>query len=343
MSIEAINEQLLRAIGVGVALVHVRTGAIRYANDTFGEWFGPLEGDVKLSEVLAGAELVEALRTLEDADSFTSEVSFKRRRRSMTVAIEGNRALDQDEDLAVLVCQNISRIKELESMIDSYAMMVERNTHEIRREKEHVEKLLLNMMPRTAYEEYKSFGVVAPRLFSDVTVLTLSFSNFAEIVAGQDPAVIVSELNDVYTAFDRIGEQFGCERVRTTGDSYFAVSGVPDPVQDHAGSVASAALRFLRYLEQRNKSHPIRWVARIGIATGTVIGSVVGVQKYIYDVFGPAVTAADEVQATAPDMQAAVHPSSEAHFDGRFSVDGNATAGGFGLLREADVTGVGGL
>ena len=343
MSIEAINEQLLRAIGVGVALVHVRTGAIRYANDTFDEWFGPLESETALSEVLAGAELVEAVSKLEDADKFTAEVSFKRRRRSMTVAVEGNRALDEDEDLAVLVCQNISRIKELESMIDSYAMMVERNTHEIRREKEHVEKLLLNMMPRTAYEEYKSFGVVAPRLFDEVTVLTLSFSNFDEVVAGQDPAVIVSELNDVYTAFDRIGEQFGCARVRTAGDSYFAVSGVPDPVQDHAGSVASAAVRFLRYLEQRNKFHPIKWVARIGIASGTVIGSVVGVQKYIYDVFGPAVTAADVAKGNAPDMQAAVHPSASTLSEGRFTIDNTGMTEGFGLLREAEVDSIRGL
>ncbi|MEM1428286.1 MAG: adenylate/guanylate cyclase domain-containing protein [Pseudomonadota bacterium] len=342
MSIEAINEQLLRAIGVGVALVDVRTGALRYANDTFAEWFGPIEGETKLSELLAGAELSEALKRLDNADRFTSEVSFKRRRRSMTVAIEGNLALDQTEDLAVLVCQNISRIKELESMIDSYAMMVERNTHEIKREKEHVEKLLLNMMPRTAYEEYKSFGVVAPRLFADVTVLTLSFSNFEEIVAEHDPAVIVSELNDVYTAFDRIGEQFGCERVRTVGDSYFAVSGVPDPVEDHAGSVASAALRFLRYLEQRNRSHPTKWIARIGIASGTVIGSVVGVQKYIYDVFGPAVTEADKLQAVAPDLRAVVHPATAALLDGRFSVEQAAEDRGAGLLADARVTSVGG-
>ena len=338
MSIEAINEQLLRAIGVGVALVDIRSGAIRYANETFGTWFGPLDAKAKLADLIAGTEIFEALSGLEDADSFTTEVSFKRRRRTMTVAIEGNRALEQEEDIAVLVCQNISRIKELESMIDSYAMMVERNTHEIRREKEHVEKLLLNMMPRSAYEEYKSFGVVAPRLFSDVTVLTLSFSNFEQIVSDQDAAVIVSELNDIYTAFDRIGEQFGCERVRTTGDSYFAVSGVPDPVQDHANAVASAALRFLRYLEQRNTSHPITWVARIGIASGSVIGSVVGVQKYIYDVFGPAVTSAGHVQSTAPDMQAAIHPTTVGQLDERFSVQDGAEHGSFGTLRDETVS-----
>lgn len=242
------------------------------------------------------------------------------KRRTMTVAVEFNRALEDDEGMIVLVCQNITRIKELESMIDSYSMMVERNTHEIRREKEQVEKLLLNMMPRTAYEEYKSFGVVAPRVFESVSVLTLDFAEFDAILSAHEPSVIVSELNDIYTAFDRIGEQFGCERVRTTGDSYFAVSGVPDPVRDHSGSIANTAIRFLRYLERRNSTHPISWNARIGLASGPVVGSVVGVQRYIYDVFGPAVTAADTIRLAADPMAIAADSSIADLLDSRFAM-----------------------
>lgn len=236
------------------------------------------------------------------------------------MALEFNRALEGDDRIAVLVCQNITRIKELESMINSYSMMVERNTHEIKREKEQVEKLLLNMMPRSAYEEYKSFGVVAPRIFDAVSVLTLDFVEFDRILAAHDPAVIVSELNDIYTSFDRIGEQFGCERVRTSGDSYFAVSGVPDPVADHAESVANAAVRFLRYLGRRNESHPIKWLARVGLASGRVIGSVVGVQKYIYDVFGPAVVDAVDTRGLARPMEIAAHPGLADSLGDRFTL-----------------------
>lgn len=324
MSIEAINEQLLRAIGVGVALVEIDGGALRYANETFDAWFGPIERGQRLGDLTAGPDFEAALAKLTGEQKVTTEVSFKRRRRSMTVAVELSRVAEDGPDSgeAVLVCQNISRIKELESMIDSYAMMVERNTHEIKREKEHVERLLLNMMPKTAYEEYKSFGVVAPRLFDSVTVLTLDFVDFDRIVGETDPAVIVSELNDVYTAFDRIGEQFDCGRVRTTGDSYVAVSGVPDPVGDHAGAVAGAAVRFLRYLARRNESHAIAWQARIGIASGPVIGSVVGVQKYIYDVFGPAVSLADRTRAGAGPMQIAADAGVAPLLDHRFRLSG---------------------
>ncbi|MDJ0640555.1 MAG: adenylate/guanylate cyclase domain-containing protein [Paracoccaceae bacterium] len=320
MSIEAINEQLLRAIGVGVALVEAKSLTVRFSNDTFAEWFGAPEEGAQLSDILPTLDIGEALEKLADGGKHTAEASFKLRRRTMTVAVEFNRALEDDQDMIVLVCQNITRIKELESMIDSYSMMVERNTHEIKREKEQVEKLLLNMMPRTAYEEYKSFGVVAPRVFESVSVLTLDFAGFDAILAAHEPAVIVSELNDIYTAFDRIGEQFGCERVRTTGDSYFAVSGVPDPVRDHSGSIANTAVRFLRYLERRNQTHPISWEARVGLASGPVIGSVVGVQKYIYDVFGPAVAAADTIRLAAQPMGIAAHSSIADLLDSRFSV-----------------------
>lgn len=302
MSIEAINEQLLRAIGVGVALLDLNELRFRFYNDTFSEWFGEPDPEARLSDLFAAMD-IEALReALADGGRYTAETTFKVKRRTMTVSMDFNRALEGDERIAVLVCQNITRIKELESMIDSYSMMVERNTREIKREKEQVEKLLLNMMPRPVYVEYKTFGVVTPRLYDPVSVLTLDFCGFSEMVATLDPGVIVSELNDIYSAFDRIGEQFGCERIKTIGDAYITVSGMPDAAPDHAMSVANAALRFLRYLRQRNDSHPIQWQCRIGISTGAVIGSVVGVQKYIYDVFGPAVTRALRIRGQSDPM-----------------------------------------
>ncbi|PRY26403.1 class 3 adenylate cyclase [Aliiruegeria haliotis] len=342
MTIEAINEQLLRAIGVGVALADLDTLELKFRNDTFIDWFGGPEASLRLGDLFPSLDLEALSGEMENGGTFTAEASFKLKRRRMTVAMDFTRAGNSTERIAVLVCQNITRIKELESMIDSYSMMVERNTHEIKREKEQVEKLLLNMMPRSAYEEYKSFGVVAPRIFESVSVLTLDFENFDKILESNDPAVIVSELNDIYTAFDRIGEQFGCERVRTNGDSYFAVSGVPDPVLNHAESVANAAVRFLRYLARRNESHPIRWEARLGLASGPVVGSVVGVQRYIYDVFGPAVERASKTRARAPGMAIVADASIRDLLDTRFTLTALPPArvrpepqGGLYLLEEA--------
>jgi class 3 adenylate cyclase len=303
MSIEAINEQLLRAIGVGVAILNLDDFRFKFYNDTFIEWFGAPEANAGISDLFPALDIESLRKSLQDNARYTAETTFKIRRRAMSVAMDFNRALEAGENIAVLVCQNITRIKELESMIDSYSMMVERNTRELKREKEQVEKLLLNLMPRSVYEEYKTFGVVTPRLYEPVSVLTQDFAGFAKtMVTALDPGVIVSELNDIYSAFDRIGEQFGCERIKTIGDAYITVAGVPDPAPDHARSVANVAVRFLRYMERRNTSHPIQWQCRIGIASGAVIGSVVGVQKYIYDVFGPAMTHALWLRAQAEPM-----------------------------------------
>jgi len=302
MTIAAINEQLLRAIGVGVALLDLKTLSLRFCNDTFREWFGEIEVGRPLSDQIEGFETEPVVARLNDEGRYTTEATFRLRRRMMTVAMAFNRALDGDEAIAVLVCQNITRIKELEAMIDSYSMMVERNTREIKREKEQVEKLLLNMMPRAVYDEYRTFGIVTPRRYDPVAVLCFDFVDFIKKVEIHDPSMIVSELNDIYVALDRIGEQFGCVRVRTVGDVYIAIAGMPDAIEDHAQAAANSAVRFLRYMELRNASHEIKWQCRIGIAVGNVVGSVIGGQKYVFDVFGPAAALANRLRYHAKPM-----------------------------------------
>ncbi len=327
MTIEAINEQLLRAIGVGVALLDLDDLSFSFRNDTFNEWFGEPSSATRLNDIFPDLDTGTLRQEMNGSGRMSTEASFKLRRRTMTVALEFNLAQNAQDNIAVLVCQNITRIKELESMIDSYSMMVERNTHEIKREKEQVEKLLLNMMPRAAYEEYKTFGVVSPRLFEPVSVLALDFIEFDSQFTQHEAGVIVSELSDIYSAFDRIGAQFSCQRIRTHGDSYVAVSGVPDPNEDHAAAIANSGVRFLRYLERRNDSHPIKWKARIGVATGPVIGSVVGNQNYIYDVFGPTVAAALHHRDQAAKMTMATDQAFAdlvaGRFDGAPSSDGS--------------------
>lgn len=307
MSIEAINEQLLRAIGVGVALLDRTSLRFNFFNETFKEWFDNVDNGASLGDVFNDMDTAVLGTELQDTGRFTAEVKHKKKRRTMIIAVDFTVAIDGNQELIVLVCQNITRIRELESMIDSYSMMVERNTREIRREKEQVEKLLLNIMPRSVYEEFKTFGVVTPQLYDPVSVLMLDFVGFTDMVASADPSVTVTELNDIYSAFDRIGEQFGCERIKTIGDAYITVAGLPDPNPDHAKAIANTAIRFTRYLERRNLSHPNQWHCRIGLATGSVVGCVVGIQKYVYDIFGPAVNLATRLQEFSKPMEISVH------------------------------------
>ena len=330
MSIEAINEQLLRAIGVGVALLDRTTLSFQFQNDTFEEWFGIETGSSALSEAFEGLDIGALNNALAEEGRFTAEIKHRKKRRVMVIAVDFTATREADQELVVLVCQNITRIRELESMIDSYSMMVERNTREIKREKEQVEKLLLNIMPRSVYEEFKAFGVVTPQLYDPISVLMLDFVGFTDMVASADPSVTVTELNDIYSAFDRIGEQFGCERIKTIGDAYITVAGLPDPMPDHSKAVANTAIRFIRYLERRNASHPHQWRCRIGLASGAVVGSVVGIQKYVYDIFGPAVNLATRLQEFSEPMQISVQDEVAKNLREEFEVE---------LLGDRDIRG----
>jgi len=188
-------------------------------------------------------------------------------------------------------------------MLDSYSRMAEKNAREVQREKERAEKLLLNIMPRAVFEEMKDFGSVSPARFDEATILMLDFVGSTEMAVSQNPGELVSELNDIFSAFDRIVELFGCERMKTIGDAYMAVSGIPEANEDHAQAVARVALRMKRYLQKRNESRREPWLGRIGIHSGPVVGSIVGVQKYVYDIFGPGVNMAARMEAQAEPMQ----------------------------------------
>lgn len=302
MSIAAINERLLRAIGVGVAIVRAGDLGVVFHNQSFAEWFGtPGDGSV-LTDILTGVTEDALAPAREGGTRVDLEITIKPKRRTLVIAIAITAMQSADQKLLVIECQNITRIHELEGMIDSYSTMVERNTRELEREKERVERLLLNLMPRSVYEEFKTFGVVTPQLYQEVSVVMLDFVDFTKFAAQTDPTVTLGELNDIFTAFDRIVEQFGCERIKTIGDAYLAVSGMPQQTPDHMQVVARCATRFLRYLDRRNQSHQHKWRARVGLGTGAAVGSVVGVQKYVYDVFGPAVNIASRLQVMAEPM-----------------------------------------
>ncbi|MBR46921.1 MAG: adenylate cyclase [Rhodospirillaceae bacterium] len=210
---------------------------------------------------------------------------------------------DSDPPRVANECRDISKQKQSEYMLESYSNMAEKNARDLQKEKDWVEKLLLNIMPKSVYEEMKEFGSTTPQRFDSASVMMLDFVDFTEIAVARDPTALVAELNDIFSAFDRIVELFGCECIKTIGDAYMAVSGLPETTEDHAQNIAKVALRVRRYLEKRNAANPQNWQCRIGINTGPIIGSIVGVQKYVYDIFGPGVNLAARMEQMAEPMQ----------------------------------------
>jgi adenylate cyclase len=297
----------LQSLSWGVALVDEADGEIRFENAAFFRWFPPTGAEPdRLATRLSGYSPERAEVRLKEGRPFRFETEVKDGPRAVSLIVE-LRILDAvDPSLVVVEARDISKQKEAEYMLDSYSKMVERSTRDLQREKERVEKLLLNIMPRSVFDEMTQFGTVTPQRFDDATILMLDFVQFTSMAISRDPGALVAELNDVFTAFDRIVELFGGERLKTIGDAYLAVAGLPDPSPDHAHNLARVALRIRRYLERRNASHPEQWLCRIGLNTGPVIGSIVGVQKYVYDIFGPGVNLAARLESLADPMQIVV-------------------------------------
>ena len=134
--------------------------------------------------------------------------------------------------------------------------MVEQQNRTLQREKERAEKLLLNIMPKKVLEELQQFGVTTPRRFEHASILMLDFVDFTEAATEMDPAELVAELNDIFTASDRIVEQFGCERIKTIGDAYMAVSGVPEAATDHAQNIAKGCAPAAEVHRQAQRCAP---------------------------------------------------------------------------------------
>ena len=333
MNMDKFNEMLLETVGVGLAILDPDQLEILFANRLFIEWFPGHSGIGRtLDEALPDLDRVRLASRLEGNRPFTMETDIKIKRRSITLAIQVSRYMHGDSEALILECQNISKMKELEYMIESYSKMVEKQNRTLEREKERVEKLLLNVMPKSVYEELKTFGVTTPQRYDQASVLMLDFVGFTDMAIADDPSGIITELNDIFTAFDRISEQFGCERIKTIGDAYMAVSGIPEATPEHASNIAKVALLMVRYLERRNASHTQKWKCRIGINSGTVIGSIIGVQKYVYDIFGPGVNLAARMEQFSDTMEITLCEDMFKLIEGDFRVEdlGTHAIKGFG-------------
>ena len=153
MNIAAINEQLLRAVGVGIAIVGEEGLDFRFHNEKFASWFGAPEPEATLPTVFRDIDIGVLRADIEAGRTHAVEISIKPKRRTLVIALTLSQAVSDGQSLLVVECQNITRIRELEAMIDSYSAMVERNTREIQREKERVERLLLiEVITRAANE-----------------------------------------------------------------------------------------------------------------------------------------------------------------------------------------------
>jgi len=188
-----------------------------------------------------------------------------------------------------------------EELIRKQEKLIQQNKI-IRQEKEKSEKLLLNILPAKIVDDLKRFGKTEPQSFENVTIFFSDFVGFTKMSAAIEPFLLMRELNDIYTAFDDIVESNRCERIKTIGDAYLCVCGLPQANPDHGENIIKSGIEMVRYIEKRNKSSKFEWKIRIGVHTGKIVGGIVGIRKYIYDIFGDAVNTASRMESNSKSM-----------------------------------------
>ncbi|MBL8521439.1 MAG: hypothetical protein JNK75_12295 [Betaproteobacteria bacterium] len=174
---------------------------------------------------------------------------------------------------------------------------VAERTAELARERQRAEALLLHILPPSIAEELKSTGASEPKRHEDVSVLFTDLVDFTKTVATIPPQVAVSELNDIFTAFDHIVAEYGLEKINTVGDAYMAAAGVPNAVPDHAARAVRAALAMQAYIMHRNERAALQWQLRAGVHSGPVVAGVVGSTKYAYGIWGDTVNVASRMES----------------------------------------------
>ncbi|NDC42389.1 MAG: adenylate/guanylate cyclase domain-containing protein [Chitinophagia bacterium] len=165
------------------------------------------------------------------------------------------------------------------------------------KERRKSDKLLLNILPEEVAAELKANGAAKARNFNNVTVLFTDFVGFTSVSEFLSPQELVDELHTCFKAFDEIMMRHGIEKIKTVGDAYLAVAGLPVHDEAHATKMVKAALEIRDFMVQRYAQLGDRsFRVRIGINSGNVVAGIVGVKKFAYDIWGDTVNIAARME-----------------------------------------------
>lgn len=160
------------------------------------------------------------------------------------------------------------------------------------------ETLLRNILPGDVADELKHQGSVEPVFYADATVLFTDFVGFTTRAAAMSPRQLVDTLDSYFSAFDAIAEAHGVEKLKTIGDAYMCVGGVPNPKSTHSADMVRAALDMQAVMAERAAADgDDAWQLRIGIHCGPLMAGVIGTTKFAYDVWGDTVNVAARLES----------------------------------------------
>ncbi len=202
--------------------------------------------------------------------------------------------------LEVQIVQVESLSNEKQSILENQNQLLEskvnERTIELQIEKKKSDDLLLNILPLEIAEELKQTGTSQAQNHDEVSVLFTDFVNFTKTSEQLGVDELLNELNINFTSFDNIMEKYGMEKIKTIGDAYLAVSGLPVSNELHAKNAVLAALEIIDFVDKRKSKVSYGLDIRIGINSGPLIAGIIGVKKFAYDIWGDTVNIAARME-----------------------------------------------
>jgi class 3 adenylate cyclase len=168
---------------------------------------------------------------------------------------------------------------------------------QLQSEREKSERLLLNVLPQSIAARLKNGETIIADTFSDVTVLFADLVDFTRLASRIPASDLVRLLNEIFSQFDWLAELHGLEKIKTIGDAYMVVGGLPTPRADHAVAAAEMALDMQRVIRRVDTLGGIRLDLRIGLSSGPVVAGIIGSKKFIYDLWGDTVNIASRMES----------------------------------------------
>ena len=169
------------------------------------------------------------------------------------------------------------------------------------RQKNEIEHLLLNVLPKEVAKELQLTGRATPRHYKSVAVMFTDFRGFTLLTDHMSPAELVAELDACFNVFDEIIAKHNLEKIKTIGDSYMCASGIPVEDEMYVLKIVRAGLEIQQYIVSNNEKRLEKglepWYLRIGIHVGPVVAGVVGKMKYAYDIWGSTVNIASRMES----------------------------------------------
>jgi len=165
------------------------------------------------------------------------------------------------------------------------------------------EKLLLNVLPAKIAKRLKAKEHPIADLFDNASIIFIDLVSFTKMSSNANPKEIVALLNDIFTLFDKLADKHGLEKIKTIGDAYMAVAGIPEIQADHSKRAAQMALDIKKEMKDFKTSDGTEIKFRIGIDCGAVVAGVIGEKKFIYDLWSDAVNTASRMESTGESGQ----------------------------------------